>query len=793
MSPAVLKESIPPEIVYQILTYQFRDFMNNDYPNSPEKFNENLRTFLRSNLTVSKTFYHICRVLVYRYCNFTTAKRFKDLLRTIKHNPSLSNAVEIADFQELTSIGLGRTEEMNKMIKNLTNETLLEYLYLTRKSLREFLACEHIQNDLDSKIIYFLLKSGTVLSVIDFCGCSGATFTENFIKAVNKLYPDTNPTQPFRQNYQVTCLGLNDCTDLPPATIGKTLKLFPELQKLDLAHTSIDDEILNSLPHFKNLTHISLSMCSQLTPRGVLEFFAHSSTITDENSTSLQWLNLRVSRTSSSWTEVHTMFLLKKLCQYGHNKTLQYLNIGGLPLHESNDFTLTPGQFYIQTTDSLQFIKWNFPALKSLSIRDNDISVERLSHFLSPINVSGDDDTDSNVDDKDTVHIECKQKLKFINISGNSQINKWTIQDSSIYTSCPTLVAIEVSFDAWKYIEKSNERHEITTFIYKDSSSIIKDIADAKVVKWKCYLDNSYGRRYWIYKIDPYINRGDLDTIANVTKYDDSGNKIVEVIKQPDFLKFAQTKLMLGVGLLPQTRYRRKRCYRDFKPQISNFFTRKGGVTVGHHDSPIVAPLLPPGGWRLMNNDDESDSDLDMSSSHSNEYDSIPEVPVPSREPSRVIPNDSYVTTDISRMSLNGARSQRSIFQSGLFWDRSMHDLSQLSSQQESVEPLEEGREQTDDEYFSVPEIERRRSQFNLLKSHFSHPSVNIFGSTQLDSPNLNAKPKRYYIDNPQEFVYDTEDSEMTRRYRAHFEIMNEYAVFGTVERGMYRYYSLKT
>ena len=172
--------------------------------------------------------------------------------------------IQIADFQELTSIGLGRTGEMNKMIKNLTNETIWEFVRLTRSNLREFLASEHIQMDLDDKIIHALLSptTGSVLSVVDFCGCSGSKFTQMFIQAVEKLY---NGNEIIDYNYQITCFGLNDCTDLPSYILGKLLNTLPELQKLDLRHTSLDDQaLIRGIPHLKGLTHLSLGMCSCL-------------------------------------------------------------------------------------------------------------------------------------------------------------------------------------------------------------------------------------------------------------------------------------------------------------------------------------------------------------------------------------------------------------------------------------------------------------------------------------------------------------------------------------------------
>lgn len=798
-----LPHNVPPEIVYMILTYQFRDFMRNDHPGSAEKYHENILTFLRSNLTVNRTFYHICRVLVYRYCNMTSAKRFHGLLTALKTHPELRNVVEVADFQELTSIGLGRTGEMNRMIRNLTNETVLQFLKLTNCTLREFLACESIQDDLDSDIIYMLLKPGTVLSVVDFCGCSGPVFTRNFVKAIDVLYEHNGIV--FEEpvyNYQLTCLGLNDCTDLPSETLSKALRLFPELQKLDLSHTSLnDDTLINGLPHLRNLTHLSLAMCLHLTPRAVLEFFSHHPTITDENNLgTLEWLNLQVSPHTSSWTEVHVLFLLKKLCQFGHNKTLRYLNLNGLPLHldYTTEITITRSTYYYQTTDTLTFIKYNFPNLKSLGLKDNNIPINKIVDFLTPGEMSQSENG-----------IDSSQRLKFLNLANNPQINKWTIHESLLYTCSPDLVAIEVSFDAWQQIEKSNEKHEIDAMKYKNVSqysSFIQDTANAEIIKWKCYIDSSYGRRYWIYKIDPYLNRGDLETKSNITRYDSEGHKIIEVVNQPDFLKFAQNKIMLGCGLVPHSGIRRKIAYRDLKPPISKFFMRNGGITMGSRPMPIVAPRLPPGGWRIIHNDDSSQHSLGPSvqdrappllsrNSHTSCHEIIPE-------------DDEEGISDMSSISSVPSIPNPIQRRDGLYLDRSMHDLhsyeqnvtrNAVSTSSAARPVLQEGEDEdilieTDEDYLNDPDLQRRRSQIGLFLRSRSK-NFQIAGPshhTSIRNPSRTRQDKPNFYDNPNKFTYDENDPLMTQRYRTHFELVNEYKVFGCVERGMYRYYSLK-
>ncbi|SCU83283.1 LADA_0C10550g1_1 [Lachancea dasiensis] len=739
---------LPPEVVYQVLSYQFYDLMANDQPSNPEKFHSNLRIFLRSNLTVNKTFYHICRVLVYRYLNFTSAKGFYKLLERLRGSPEVLPYVQVADFQELTSIGLGRSSEMNKNIKNLTNETLWEFLRLTRGSLREFLASEHIQGDLDERIIHFLLKPGTVLSVVDFCGSSKDDFTTTFTSAVKQLYDNEEPVD---YNYQITSLGLNDCTAIASKTLGKLLRTLPELQKLDLAHTSIDDRtLISDVPHLKSLTHLSLSMCSQLTPRGLLEFFSYHRAVADEdNISTLQWLNLQVHPHSSSWTDVQLMFLLKKLCRYGHNKTLQYLNVGGMPLHFSDDLTAVRYTHYWHCQDTLHFIKLNFRQLKSLSLKDNNITIPKLKHFLSPLENS---------------EAPC-QRLKYLNIVNNAYINKWTIQDPALLSDSEHLCALELSFNPWQQIEASNSRHEIK-YRVSDKKSLIQDYSSAREVKWKCYIGAAYGRRYWLYKTDEFLNRDDIETKGYLTSYDARGNKIIEIVKQPDFLKFAQTKIMLGCGIVQQSRVRRNLTYRDLKAPVSQFLNRnKTLATKPGIAPPLQSPIRPPGGWRLIDNGN-TESEIDLGESPDPHIVPSPiavPVPVPLSAPAPPL--------------MPAAPDSRN----GLYWDRSIPNF------QESLHPVE-----TDSEYLNDPELQRRRSRLSLFGGNLEascftarqQPPGSGFFSSVVDQGSLDP------------LVKDKEGrllNNLPEEYRLHLEVVAEYTVFGCVERGMYRYYSLKT
>ncbi|AET40535.1 Lug1p Ecym_6144 [Eremothecium cymbalariae DBVPG len=811
---------LPPEIVYEILSYQFRDLMSNDHPPSSEKFHSNLKIFLRSNSTVNRTFNHVCRVLTYRYLNFTTARSFNKVLELLKGDKTgLNKLIQVVDFQELSSIGLGRTQEMNKMIKNLTNETLYEFLQLTAQNLREFLASEHIQGDFDENVIYYLLRPGSTLNVVDFCGCSGSKFTDTFINVVNRLY-DGSTDEVQEQNYQLTSLGLNDCTDLPTAILGKLLKYLPELQKLDLSHTSIDDyTLVNDLPHWKNITHLSLAECSQLTPRAILEFFSYQPSMTDDKNCTLQWLNLKAHKHTSSWTETQTMFLLKKLCRYGHNTTLEYLNIDGLPLNYSEDNRVIKMALYYQCQDTLKFIKLNFPKLKSLSIRKANVTVSRLVKFLSPFEENDIDNIEfsSSVPSLSSQTFESTQipvqRLKFLDISGNSCLNKWTMGDPTLFTCSDSIVAFELPFECWEQIESRRNSEAVfmkpkNTFGYngKPYSYIIQDFSTVDQVKWKCYLDASYGRRYWIFKTDAILNGDDLDARGSITRYDTQGNKIIDITKQPDFLKFAQNKIMLGCGIVPLSGIRRKKTYRETKPPISRFFGRDGKISMGGSLMiPRRTPRLPRGMWRLMHSDQYT-RDVDMDD-FSDGFGSNPDM-------LSSVSSSEYNFGVLPLVRRSGTRD-------GLYLDRSVADLIMVGIN-ETIVPnsadsyitvgsnhanITSEDAESNYDYLNNPDLQRRRSQFSLFRfgsraitnndSIPAHPPIltralkshNIMGNSI--SSQTGSIPSSYkYLEDQSPLNFSPETNKL---YKAYFQLVEEYEVFGCIERGMYRYYSLRT
>ena len=153
-------------------------------------------------------------------------------------------------------------------------------------------------------------------------------------------------------------------------------------------------------------------------------------------------------------------------------------------------------------------------------------------------------------------------------------------------------------------MEKANADNEIVAVKYN------RELGKNELIKWRCYMDTSFGRRYFIFKTDPHLNREDYCSAeSSLTRFDEHGNKIIKVYRQPDFLKFAQNKISLSVGLVLKSGYRRKHCYRDVRPPISEFLSRTGGISFGNTLTPQMRLTLPPGAWRLLPEQHEGGTD----------------------------------------------------------------------------------------------------------------------------------------------------------------------------------------
>lgn len=208
---------------------------------------------------------------------------------------------------------------------------------------------------------------------------------------------------------------------------------------------------------------------------------------------------------------------------------------------------------------------------------------------------------------------------------------------------------------------------------------------------------------------------------------------------------------MLGCGIVRQSSARRNLTYRDLNAPISQFFDKNRTIARRPNTPPIRIPVRPPGEWRLIDNENP----LQEGEVHDG----------------NLLNDNTLHSPDTSDAPPNS--------RIGLFWDRSMTNLSQSMQAYES-----------DLQYLNDPELQRRRSQLSLFRGNF------IADKDSLGGPQHRLASASFHTGSS---IRDTticdgnEAPNMTMAYRQHLEVSAEYTVFGCIERGMYRYYSLKT
>lgn len=250
-------------------------------------------------------------------------------------------------------------------------------------NLNEFLASENIEKDMDSAVLTKLFSQMPFLSALDFCGATDSRFVQA-LTATATTMPQSH----------VTRLSLHGCSTLPSSVIEALLSRLPHLTRLDLTHTQINSEALLAIPSSARLTHLSLSKCVRLSSTGTLKFLVlHKATRT------LQWLNLlfdvtRPAPISSADLDTILRYL----------PPLKHLNLHGLPIR------------HLDTLPSMN--------LHSLSLGYAKFSIDTLKEFLPKL-------TD----------------LEFLDLSGNPNINLWTIQDLSLLNANPNISMFEFSGD----------------------------------------------------------------------------------------------------------------------------------------------------------------------------------------------------------------------------------------------------------------------------------------------------------------------------------------------------------
>lgn len=336
---------LPVEILQLIITLTYCN-------NVTTSFSKHIEWFSRL-LLVNKQFYALGIEHSVNYCRFTRPQSFQLFKDGYKNNSKVYKYINVLDFQEFTSIGLGRTNRMNHEIQMVTSCTILQFLQKA-KNLKEFLSTENIQDDISEHILGELFYRLPKLESIDFCGSNGVQFSQSF-----KSF-DFHGI-----NYNLKNLSMHDCIDIPNEVFVKLLPMLPNLEKLDLYHTKVNGDALMRLKETCRLTHLSLGCCYQINKKFLFELFIKKKEIFQN----LKWLNLETDNINEL-SELEVLLILKSFIVQVDlpNLKLQYLNLNGRNI----------------TNKILKFIKKKFLFLKSLHIQNANIDVNEIVEFLSP-------------------------------------------------------------------------------------------------------------------------------------------------------------------------------------------------------------------------------------------------------------------------------------------------------------------------------------------------------------------------------------------------------------------------
>ncbi|KAI1388472.1 uncharacterized protein F4822DRAFT_402939 [Hypoxylon trugodes] len=250
-------EKLPTEILGQIIDHLVLDVP----PNGVSARNVDLMSLLLT----SRTLHSATLNALYKNITIPHSRIFRKFLSHISQNQELGTIVRRLDFSHFNPTTLFSTASERATTRNLTPETLMQCLELT-PFLREFLAQEYIEDELDAKVLRKLFFGLDRLQGIDFCGCSSGAFKNAFQSILLSDWPEA---------LSISRLSLHKCITLPSSVFETLLPRLGNLTHLDLAGTRVTNAALQSIPHNAKITHLNLSKCKLLTADAVIDFLAN--------------------------------------------------------------------------------------------------------------------------------------------------------------------------------------------------------------------------------------------------------------------------------------------------------------------------------------------------------------------------------------------------------------------------------------------------------------------------------------------------------------------------------------
>lgn len=338
-------ERLPPEVLDQIISYLALDIPPNGY--TPRNVD------LVACLLTSRTLHAATLGVLYRNMTFPHSVIFSKALNHLSQYPALGTLVRRLDFSHFTSVGLGRTKQMNAEIQNLTSKTLLRCLDLL-PNLKECLLQEHVEGDISVEIVQKIFTGLPNLHGVDFCGCATQSFSAVFNTALT-----TGPGLPLSLP-NLKRISLHECSSLPPSTFEFLLPRLVNLTHLDVTHCQITEAALFAIPETAQITHLSLSRCTRLKGSQVVEFLTTHPAVCH----TLVYLNLLADPTRYRLLEEEDVTaLLPRL-----PTTLRSLNLGGAKITSAHAPALVPLTKH----------------LEELGLSSADLTCKDLNLFFAP-------------------------------------------------------------------------------------------------------------------------------------------------------------------------------------------------------------------------------------------------------------------------------------------------------------------------------------------------------------------------------------------------------------------------
>jgi hypothetical protein len=347
---------------------------------------------------------HIAAIkTLYSHITIPHSAIFSKFLRHLSEYPGLGMIVRRLDLSQFTSVGLGRTRQMNAEVQNLTSTTLLKCLEMT-PVIQEVLLQEHLENDIDELVLKKIFFDLPRLRAVDFCGASSPSFKAAFTSTIMSLTDFPSRMLGIRR------LGFHECFTVPSSTFEALLPRLPYLTHLDVAHTHVTDKALMSIPDTARLTHLNLGRCNQISGDGVVRFIT-----THPAASGLIYLNLSCDIARYRLLgESHVEKLLPVL-----PRTLRSLNLNGAKIGASHVSALLPLTKH----------------LEELGIAFADISMRNINSLFCPTPVTSPPREDVPW---------TPPALHYLDLTGITSVSQASLFSSSCALLGPSTVPLEV-------------------------------------------------------------------------------------------------------------------------------------------------------------------------------------------------------------------------------------------------------------------------------------------------------------------------------------------------------------